>query len=198
MGIDVVDVTQDRCIFLAPLWRPGKFWKAAVAVASVGSGRANQKHQVVSILVWENRWMSLRGNQDYSGRFAEEVVALYEDFQRCQIDPDGFLICRLTGEPAMADPYQRISYLLKALEKEMRSLDLWSSTPPAEQALASSMPFCYDTLDFSEWLQWIFIPRLHLLLYETLPLAVKGWRNINSSELIATAPRRGHTFYSCG
>ena len=74
----------------------------------------------------------------------------------------------------MADPYQRISYLLKALEKEMRSLDLWSSTPPAEQALASSMPFCYDTLDFSEWLQWIFIPRLHLLLYETLPLAVKS------------------------
>ena len=26
----------------------------------------------------------------------------------------------------------------------------------------------------------------------------KGWRNINSSDLIATAPRRGHTFYSCG
>ena len=37
--------------------------------------------------------------------------------------------------------------------------------------MASTMPFMYDTLLVEEWLQWVFIPRLHALLdaQATLP-----------------------------
>jgi len=42
----------------------------------------------------------------------------------------------------------------------MRGLGLWSDEVPAVARLASSMPFCYDTLAFPEWLQWVLLPRL--------------------------------------
>lgn len=71
----------------------------------------------------------------------------------------------------MIDPSQRIPQLMKEAEQEMRCLGLWSSRSPGPQALASTMPFCYDTLVFSEWLQWIFLPRL---LDQDLPLPVKS------------------------
>jgi uncharacterized protein YqcC (DUF446 family) len=30
--------------------------------------------------------------------------------------------------------------------------------------LASQEPFCVDTLEFAEWLQWIFLPRMKQLI----------------------------------
>ena len=74
----------------------------------------------------------------------------------------------------MADPYQRIPQLLDEVEQQMRDLGLWSSRSPPPQALASTMPFCYDTLEFSEWLQWIFLLRLRELLDQDLPLSAKS------------------------
>ena len=53
---------------------------------------------------------------------------------------------------------------LQQLEAEMRSAGLWGAQPPSEQALASTMPFMYDTLKIEEWLQWVFLPRLHALI----------------------------------
>lgn len=46
----------------------------------------------------------------------------------------------------------------------MQSAALWESQPPLQQALDSSMPFMYDTLRIEQWLQWVFVPRLHALL----------------------------------
>jgi uncharacterized protein YqcC (DUF446 family) len=40
---------------------------------------------------------------------------------------------------------------------------------PAE-ALASVEPFSVDTLDFEQWLQWIFLPRMKMILEQDLPL----------------------------
>ena len=34
----------------------------------------------------------------------------------------------------------------------------------------STMPFMYDTLQVEEWLQWVFVPRLHALLDANAPL----------------------------
>ena len=31
-------------------------------------------------------------------------------------------------------------------------------------ALRSTLPFCYDSLAFEEWLQWIFLPQMRHLL----------------------------------
>ncbi|GAB4359007.1 MAG: YqcC family protein [Gammaproteobacteria bacterium] len=58
-----------------------------------------------------------------------------------------------------------------AIEGELRRLGLWEQTPPPAQALMSEQPFCFDTLTFTQWLQWIFLVRVRLLLSEhrTLP-----------------------------
>lgn len=53
---------------------------------------------------------------------------------------------------------------LLLIERELRVLGAWESTPPAPQALASREPFCVDTLRFEQWLQWIFLPRMKVTL----------------------------------
>ena len=45
---------------------------------------------------------------------------------------------------------------LNALELGLRDLGLWSDARPEPEALASTMPFCYDTLELEQWLQFIF------------------------------------------
>lgn len=55
--------------------------------------------------------------------------------------------------------------VLEAIEAELQRLGLWEAVPPPPAALMSSAPFCYDTLSFPQWLQWVFIPRCqHLVL----------------------------------
>lgn len=60
--------------------------------------------------------------------------------------------------------------LLKALEAELRGQGRWTADPPDQEALNSSQPFAADTLEFDQWLQWILLPRMTLLLEQRLPL----------------------------
>ncbi|WP_207063336.1 YqcC family protein [Motiliproteus sp. SC1-56] len=60
--------------------------------------------------------------------------------------------------------------LLVQIETELKELELWRETPPSPEALASTEPFCVDTLSLSEWLQWLLIPRMHALLEGGHPL----------------------------
>ena len=53
---------------------------------------------------------------------------------------------------------------LQQLEADLRTAALWTEQPPSETAMASTMPFMYDTLQIEEWLQWVFVPRLHALI----------------------------------
>lgn len=53
---------------------------------------------------------------------------------------------------------------LYELQRVMEELQLWQSIPPSEQALQSTEPFAIDVMDAHEWLQWIFIPRMHALI----------------------------------
>lgn len=53
--------------------------------------------------------------------------------------------------------------LLMDLEMHMRNAKIWHSVEPSPEALASVQPFCVDTLDFSQWLQFVFIMRLRAL-----------------------------------
>jgi uncharacterized protein YqcC (DUF446 family) len=57
---------------------------------------------------------------------------------------------------------------LLAIEMEMRRLGMWESTPPAAEALQSLVPFCYDTLKFEQWLQWVFLPKMKLALEQQI------------------------------
>lgn len=53
-----------------------------------------------------------------------------------------------------------IADILLALEVELRQLQLWDAEPPEAAALSSQQPFAIDTLEFYQWLQFIFIPRI--------------------------------------
>jgi len=65
---------------------------------------------------------------------------------------------------------QQVSLLLVEIRSEMETIGLWQPEPPAPEALASTQPFCVDTLDFSEWVQWLLLPRLEMMIQEQLPL----------------------------
>ncbi|MCS0435067.1 YqcC family protein [Vibrio diabolicus] len=60
--------------------------------------------------------------------------------------------------------------LLHQLETQLKEHKLWQHTMPSEQALQSVEPFAIDTLHPHEWLQWIFIDRMHVLVEKNQPL----------------------------
>lgn len=53
------------------------------------------------------------------------------------------------------------------IEAELRRLDWWSSEEPCARLLASTEPFCIDTMAFEQWLQWVFLPRMKMLLEQS-------------------------------
>ncbi|MBV0933147.1 YqcC family protein [Marinobacterium weihaiense] len=66
--------------------------------------------------------------------------------------------------------HEQVSVLLIEIRNEMQAQNLWQSQPPEPAALASREPFCVDTLDFTEWVQWLLLPRLQELIERQLPL----------------------------
>lgn len=69
-----------------------------------------------------------------------------------------------------------ITKKLEHLEQELKALELWggSAKIPSLEQLSSSAPFCLDTLEFHEWLEYILIARLRQLIAaeEALPEAM--------------------------
>ena len=66
--------------------------------------------------------------------------------------------------------YQQTQYLLLAIQRELRQLQWWTSTPPSADALASQAPFCCDTMPLQQWLQYVLLPRMQALIDAQLPL----------------------------
>jgi uncharacterized protein YqcC (DUF446 family) len=56
------------------------------------------------------------------------------------------------------------------VEKELRELRLWEFELPPADALASTQPFAIDTLNFPQWLQFIFLARLRFMIHTQSPL----------------------------
>jgi uncharacterized protein YqcC (DUF446 family) len=63
-----------------------------------------------------------------------------------------------------------VTQTIEAIKSEMVRLSLWDTSPPSQEVLSSQQPFCIDTLDFTQWLQWILIPRLEAILKTNIPL----------------------------
>ena len=61
-------------------------------------------------------------------------------------------------------PRSAIAAQLIDLEAALRQLNLWSDESPSEEALSSEQPFAMDSLEFEEWLQFIFLPTLYEVL----------------------------------
>jgi len=53
---------------------------------------------------------------------------------------------------------------LQQVEAVMREHDHWQAYSPEAEAFNSTEPFCLDTLQPLEWLQWVLIPRLYALI----------------------------------
>ncbi len=62
---------------------------------------------------------------------------------------------------------------LEQLETLMRDHHHLQETPPSAGALASSQPFCLDTLEPLEWLQWVLILRMRAFVAAQQPLPQK-------------------------
>ncbi len=69
--------------------------------------------------------------------------------------------------------HQKILILLQQLADELAFLSLWQTDKPSEQALTSSQPFCCDTLRFEQWLQFIFIERISIMISLKSPLPTR-------------------------
>lgn len=65
---------------------------------------------------------------------------------------------------------QALASLLIDLEGQLRNLALWEQQRPSDQALSSEQPFAVDTLNFTQWLQFIFIERMRFMLEQQLEL----------------------------
>lgn len=74
----------------------------------------------------------------------------------------------------MPDSYDRIYLLSIDIEEEMRTLRQWEGGVPGTEALSSELPFCFDTLMFNQWLQWIFLPRIRAVVEGEAPLPEKS------------------------
>lgn len=70
----------------------------------------------------------------------------------------------------MSQKYISVAEILIDIEKELRDLRLWEFEMPSVEALSSTEPFAIDTLNFPQWLQFIFLPRLYVLVEQRLPL----------------------------
>ena len=66
--------------------------------------------------------------------------------------------------------YLLVAGLLGELTAELQRLERWQAAHPGEEALASELPFCVDTLSFDQWLQFVLIPRMEQLVLLQAPL----------------------------
>ena len=82
---------------------------------------------------------------------------------------------------------------LQQLEAELRAASLWSAQPPSPEAMASTMPFMYDTLLLEQWLQWVFVPRMHALL--DAQAALPGTCSVHPLAEHEWSSRLGHVRY---
>lgn len=73
-------------------------------------------------------------------------------------------ISRRDGDVKLEGPRSAIAALLIDLEAGLRQLDLWSDVSPSQEALTSEQPFAMDSLEFEEWLQFIFLPTIYDVL----------------------------------
>ena len=67
---------------------------------------------------------------------------------------------------------REVKGLLLAVAQELNALALWQQESPSAEALASTLPFCMDTLEFHQWLQFVLLARLQQMLQQPLPTQI--------------------------
>jgi uncharacterized protein YqcC (DUF446 family) len=67
----------------------------------------------------------------------------------------------------------QIDTLLANLEDAMKGALLWTPRSPSAWAMQSTSPFACDRMPLEQWLQFIFIPKIRLLIVQGAPLPNK-------------------------
>ncbi len=63
-----------------------------------------------------------------------------------------------------------MSVLLSELTLVLQRHDVWETLPPETEALNSPTPFAADCLSCTQWLQWIFLPKITAWSLQPTPL----------------------------
>ena len=66
--------------------------------------------------------------------------------------------------------HQQLDEAVRRLEATLKASDLWRMEEPTAEALASQQPFCVDTMSLPQWLRFVFIARLDVMIAEQAPL----------------------------
>jgi uncharacterized protein YqcC (DUF446 family) len=72
--------------------------------------------------------------------------------------------------------HEQVERALQSLQQAMSSMGHWSDIDMSIEALSSQQPFCLDTMNFSQWLQFVFIPNMQALIdaNQVLPSLARG------------------------
>jgi len=66
--------------------------------------------------------------------------------------------------------YAKVSACLDGIAQEMKCLGLWQAQAPNPELLQSTEPFCIDTLELTQWLQFVFLSKMSFLIEQKMPL----------------------------
>lgn len=69
-----------------------------------------------------------------------------------------------------SDYTTRVADSLLQIEMELRQMGVWESEPPPPEALRSTQPFALDRLEFTQWLQFVFLSHMKELIEGGHPL----------------------------
>jgi uncharacterized protein YqcC (DUF446 family) len=65
----------------------------------------------------------------------------------------------------MANPAQQlVGQRIAAIEAEMKSIGMWQTAPLPPAAMNFHKAFGADTMAYSQWLQFVFIPRVNQII----------------------------------
>ena len=74
------------------------------------------------------------------------------------------------SHPLLTDRSARVKQQIQRIELMLKTLKLNSGLRPDDSAFESTAPFCYDTMSFLEWLEWVMFPRTCEMIDRGLPL----------------------------
>ena|SRR5690242_3118896 len=60
----------------------------------------------------------------------------------------------------MTSLQQKVAQYANQIEAEMRRIGMWQTQPLRPEQMAFKQAFAMDTMAFSQWLQFIFLPRV--------------------------------------
>lgn len=72
--------------------------------------------------------------------------------------------------------HEKAEILLQNIQRAMTEAGYWSDIEMNAQALLSQQPFCCDTMNFAQWQQFVFIPKMQALIRagHELPILTQG------------------------